>query len=39
MLYGRGYKIEARLEMSANIHSNSVTGKNVGKFMVHYDCG
>lgn len=35
-MYGRGYKIDGRLEMVANINSNSVNGKNVGYIQVKF---
>ncbi|CAD8209304.1 unnamed protein product [Paramecium pentaurelia] len=35
--YGRKYKIDARLELVANFHSNSVVGRNVGEVKVIFD--
>lgn len=36
MLYGRGYRIDGALETVANLHSNSVVGKNVGSIVVRF---
>lgn len=36
-LYGRGYRIDARLELVANFHSNSVVGRNVGEVKVIFE--
>ncbi|CAK57310.1 unnamed protein product (macronuclear) [Paramecium tetraurelia] len=35
--YGRKYKIDARLELVANFHSNSVVGRNVGEVKVIFE--
>ncbi len=38
-MYGRGYRIHATLEATANIHLNSADGINIGWYRIVFDDG